>query len=1092
MKKVVIPVFLLVAVFASLLTAQESGFLRSKEYNEAAPHLNPQQTAPAGESEPYWQLFWEVPAGVGGGEAGIESDGNYIYTTKWNGGSEFYRYAMDGTYIETFSCGSASAIRDLAWDGTYFYGGAAGTTVFEMDFENQVVVSTITAPVDVRAIAYDDSRNGFYANNWSTDITLFDRSGNVMDAFAVGNWGSYYGFAYQSDDRLYGFSQDGSGGVVVEMYLPSGEESGFTYDVVAELGDPGNDLAGGCAFPNLGGSYAFLGLIQNTALFAYDTYINPLVHDVGIRQIVEPTSGLIFGNSEPITIVIGNDGYFAETGIPYEVTWNNGSYSDEFTSTLAPGASVEITLPVTADMSNYGEYVFEACTNLPGDENPSNDCKTKSISYIPPGVCIDNLYTEGCAAGDGLISWHFGNVAIDEIPCSGSPEWYHTFADPVHEFYPGTWLLTVVAGHDDTWFNVWLNKNDEPQLSDAQLILGNAHCDTAGKAYTYYVNIPETAAPGPHQLRFRTRRGQAVEDACESYTYGNCCDFRASVVSAPGPVIQIYTDTIRQIHSSGQESSFREIMIHNGSDSDTLSFDVSIEYTDRKNEKTDRRDAMEYADAGPKGENSKLDYTSLCYPTYSGGCQYGDGLIAWELANISLPDIPCEGQPSYFHDYTGMIHFLTPGTHQLTVKAGYDDTYFDVWINYDGINDFQPSEQLLDNAYCEKADTAYTFTIEIPDTLPTEHHVLRFLTNWQNGPGHPCASYSYGNAADFTAITGNLQPGEWLLTGYHHLNLAENQFDDLKLLFYSAGLAPGIYTADLVFTSNDPVNPVVTVPVEFSVLGNSLNPPQNLLVSVTGNEVSMEWDAPEPTTSSLLGYHVYLDGEMISDTVAATSYAISGCPDGSHWVSVSALYDDGESEWIDPVHVEVGAATGKLQGFIRDAVTKLNVASAWVSANDVEFGAVSYSTPFGSHYSLHLPAGTYSVSCNADGYQAMTFDNVVIAEGGTRALNFYLDPEVSDFKAAAGSLQPDGSHLDSGSPGDEILIYPNPAKEQITIRSAGRMVSVTVQDINGPLIHQTCGSAKEVNINTSGLEPGVYILKIKTVTGIHMKKLVIK
>ncbi|MCD4682612.1 MAG: hypothetical protein K8R86_04945, partial [Bacteroidales bacterium] len=46
-------------------------------------------------SDALFDLQFDWPVGVGGGEAGIETDGNYIYTTKWNG-SDFYRYQMDG------------------------------------------------------------------------------------------------------------------------------------------------------------------------------------------------------------------------------------------------------------------------------------------------------------------------------------------------------------------------------------------------------------------------------------------------------------------------------------------------------------------------------------------------------------------------------------------------------------------------------------------------------------------------------------------------------------------------------------------------------------------------------------------------------------------------------------------------------------------------------------------------------------------------------------------------------------------------------------------------------------------------------------
>ena len=122
----------------------------------------------------------------------------YIYTTKWNG-TEFYKYELNGTYIGPFTCGAAGAIRDLAFDGTYFYGAAAATTVFQMDFTNGVVVSSFTAPLAIRAIAYNQDEDVFYGNNWSDNITIFDQTGANLGSFPCGPVGSdYYGFAYDN------------------------------------------------------------------------------------------------------------------------------------------------------------------------------------------------------------------------------------------------------------------------------------------------------------------------------------------------------------------------------------------------------------------------------------------------------------------------------------------------------------------------------------------------------------------------------------------------------------------------------------------------------------------------------------------------------------------------------------------------------------------------------------------------------------------------------------------------------------------------------------------------------------------------------
>lgn len=194
-----------------------------------------------------WDIQFTYPVAVGSGEAGLESDGNFFYSTKWDGAS-FYKYNLDGSYIAEFFIAGAGSVRDLAYNPNtgYMYGGKATTSCFVMDFNNQSLIDEFTSPTEIRAIAYDDDKDAFWANNWNTDITLFDASGYFISSFPIGNFGSYYGFAYdnwsEGGPYLWGFSQDGSGGILVQIELATGMEV-FSLDVVQLLG--ANQVAGG-------------------------------------------------------------------------------------------------------------------------------------------------------------------------------------------------------------------------------------------------------------------------------------------------------------------------------------------------------------------------------------------------------------------------------------------------------------------------------------------------------------------------------------------------------------------------------------------------------------------------------------------------------------------------------------------------------------------------------------------------------------------------------------------------------------------------------------------------------------------------------
>jgi len=126
----------------------------------------------------------------------------------------------------------------MAYDGTYFYGGAASTTVFVMDFENQTLVSTFTAPVAVRAIAYNDDDDAFYANNWSDNITEFDANGNTLASFSPAGLSGIYGMAYDnwSDGGPFLWVYDQGANNLTQFQLPAGTPTGFTVDVASITG----------------------------------------------------------------------------------------------------------------------------------------------------------------------------------------------------------------------------------------------------------------------------------------------------------------------------------------------------------------------------------------------------------------------------------------------------------------------------------------------------------------------------------------------------------------------------------------------------------------------------------------------------------------------------------------------------------------------------------------------------------------------------------------------------------------------------------------------------------------------------------------
>ncbi len=186
-----------------------------------------------------WDLQFSWPTFYNDGEAGVECDGNFVYTAQWNG-SRFSKYTLDGTWVEDFNIPGVSGVRDLAYneaDG-YFYGAAASTSVYQMDFENHLLVSTINAPTAVRAIAFNDDTQTFYGNNWSTDITEFDMTGAFVSSFAPGGYSGIYGMAYDnwSEGGPFLWIYDQGANNIVQATLPDGTFTGVSVDVASIAG----------------------------------------------------------------------------------------------------------------------------------------------------------------------------------------------------------------------------------------------------------------------------------------------------------------------------------------------------------------------------------------------------------------------------------------------------------------------------------------------------------------------------------------------------------------------------------------------------------------------------------------------------------------------------------------------------------------------------------------------------------------------------------------------------------------------------------------------------------------------------------------
>lgn len=98
-----------------------------------------------------------------------------------------------------------------------------------------------------------------------------------------------------------------------------------------------------------------------------------------------------------------------------------------------------------------------------------------------------------------------------------------------------------------------------------------------------------------------------------------------------------------------------------------------------------------------------------------------------------------------------------------------------------------------------------------------------------------------------SGTTGGGGPVEWLSVSPLGGTVNAGATADLAVSYNAAGLEVGTYNANIKITSNDPATPLKVVPVTMTVTPSTIcyPEPRNLTSSVTGQNVTLNWQAPD-------------------------------------------------------------------------------------------------------------------------------------------------------------------------------------------------------------------------------------------------------
>ena len=311
----------------------------------------------------FLDLQFSYPCYFADGEAGVESDGNFIYSSKWQD-TRFACYQLDGSLVDSFNINNVDQVRDMAFcetDGLMYGAQPMGDSghLYVMDFNTRTLVDDIILDRPIRSLAYDPDLDVFYGNNWSSDVSVIDRQTGAITATIPlsGSYGEFYGFAYdnwsENGPYVWGFSQSGTMAEIVQMKLPGFTETGLTVDV-SYLVSPDVAFAGGLfTQPDIvQGTVTLGGLIQNEVIFGLE------LADISPPPLPVLAGYNLFRNGTQINSALINDTAWTDTDL------NPGSYSYAVTAVYEDAAG---TFICESDPSEPATAIIQAPLVLGGN-----------------------------------------------------------------------------------------------------------------------------------------------------------------------------------------------------------------------------------------------------------------------------------------------------------------------------------------------------------------------------------------------------------------------------------------------------------------------------------------------------------------------------------------------------------------------------------------------------------------------------------------------------------------------------------------------------------------------------------------------------
>ncbi|MCB0807322.1 MAG: T9SS type A sorting domain-containing protein, partial [Bacteroidales bacterium] len=310
----------------------------------------------------------------------------------------------------------------------------------------------------------------------------------------------------------------------------------------------------------------------------------------------------------------------------------------------------------------------------------------------------------------------------------------------------------------------------------------------------------------------------------------------------------------------------------------------------------------------------------------------------------------------------------------------------------------------------------------------------------------------------------------WLSIAPNGGTLSGGGSEDVTATFNTFDMLPGIYNAEIQFTSTPDVgSPVVDVTLTIE----GLIPPVNMEMDWECTDVMITWEMP--TGGDPDSWNIYRDGAVIGTATPPNMEYMDEMvdPETDYEYHITAVYDGDESSGTAPETMNVPMPEDMEP---TDAAAEhtggLNVQITWMAPE-------ACVAP--DEYEVFRDGS--SVGTTTD----LEFNDVVPTGGVYQyhvvAKYYFGDSDNSNFAFVLVGIEENLA--------DMFEIYPNPASSFVNVKADFTIESYELLNNAGQVIMAERADATSFRVNVAQYENGIYYIKLYTEQGVTLRKIAI-